>query len=108
MEEITLNRMLRSIDKQKTRLIKAKEIIKDLLKVLPKENIEGVYEVIEAAEEFLRDTGYTKPVRPGSEPNAFRGLMLFVCRDLMGVVLPIKVAGINVKAAECIMERTDE
>lgn len=73
MEEITLNRMLRSIDKQKTRLIKAKEIIKDLLKVLPKENIEGVYEVIEAAEEFLRDTRYTKPVRPGSEQNAFRG-----------------------------------
>lgn len=34
--------------------------------------------------------------------------MLFVCRDLMGVVLPIKVAGINVKAVECIMERTDE
>ena len=27
----------------------------------------------EAAEEFLRDTDYTKPVRPGSEPNAFRG-----------------------------------
>ena len=55
MEEITLNRMLRSIDKQKTRLIKAKEIIKDLLKVLPKENVEGIYEVIEAAEQFLRE-----------------------------------------------------
>lgn len=49
------------------------EIIKDLLKVLQKENIEGVYEVTEAAEEFLRDTVYTKHVRPGSEPNAFRG-----------------------------------
>ena len=55
MEEITLNRMLRYIDKQKTCLIKAKEIIKDLLKVLPKENVEGVYEIIEAAEQFLRD-----------------------------------------------------
>ena len=33
----------------------AKEIIKDLLKCLPKENIEGVYEVTEAAEEFLRN-----------------------------------------------------
>ena len=55
MEEITLNRMLRSIDKQKTCLIKAKELIKDLLKVLPKENVEGVYEIIEAAEQFLRD-----------------------------------------------------
>ena len=49
------------------------EIIKDLLKVLPKENIEGVYEAAEAAEQFLRDTDYTKHVRPGSEPNAFRG-----------------------------------
>ena len=43
MEEITLNRMLRSIDKQKTRLIKAKE------------NVEGIYEVVEAAEQFLRE-----------------------------------------------------
>ena len=50
----------------------SKEIIRDLLKCLPKENIEGVYEATEAAEEFLRDTDYTKP-RPGSEPNAFRG-----------------------------------
>lgn len=33
----------------------SKEIIKDLLKVLPKENIEGVYEATEAAEQFLRD-----------------------------------------------------
>lgn len=31
------------------------KIIRDLLKCLPKENIEGVYEVTEAAEEFLRD-----------------------------------------------------
>lgn len=46
---------------------------RDLLQYLPKENIEGVYEVTEAAEQFLRDTDYTKPVRPGSEPNAFRG-----------------------------------
>ena len=34
-------------------LAKAKEIIKDLLSVLPKENIEGVYEVTEEAEQFL-------------------------------------------------------
>lgn len=33
----------------------AKEIIRDLLKCLPKENIEGVYEATEAAEEFLRN-----------------------------------------------------
>lgn len=37
----------------------SKEIIKNLLQVLPKENIEGVYEATEAAEEFLRD-GDTK------------------------------------------------
>lgn len=55
MEKITLNRLLHIIDKQKTRLINAKEIIKDLLNALPKENIEGVYEVTEAAEQFLRE-----------------------------------------------------
>ena len=33
----------------------AKGIIKDLLHCLPKENIEGVYEVTEEAEQFLRD-----------------------------------------------------
>ena len=38
---------------------RAKEIIRDLLHVLPKENIEGVYEATEAAEEFLRN-GDTK------------------------------------------------
>ena len=37
----------------------AKEVIRDLLKCLPKENIEGVYEATEAAEQFLRD-GDTK------------------------------------------------
>ena len=36
-------------------LIKAKEIIKDLLQCLPKENIEGVYEITEEAEEFIRE-----------------------------------------------------
>ena len=36
-------------------LTKAKAIIKDLLSVLPKENIEGVYEVTEEAEQFLRE-----------------------------------------------------
>ena len=35
----------------------SKEVIKDLLKCLPKENIEGVYEATEAAEQFLRDGG---------------------------------------------------
>ena len=35
-------------------LTKAKEIIKDLLKCLPNENVEGIYEVTVSAEEFLR------------------------------------------------------
>ena len=39
------------------KLSKAKEIIKDLLKCLPKENIEGIYEVTEEAEQFLYDGG---------------------------------------------------
>ena len=34
---------------------KAKEIIRDLLQVLPKENIEGIYEITEEAEQFLRE-----------------------------------------------------
>ena len=40
---------------EETRLIKAMAIIKDLLSVLPKENTEGVYEVVEEAEQFLRE-----------------------------------------------------
>ena len=39
----------------KKQLAKAKEIIKDLLIVMPKENIEGVYEVTEYAEQFIRE-----------------------------------------------------
>ncbi len=54
-------------------LTRAEAIIKDLLKCLPKENIEGVYEVTEAAEQFLIGMDYTKPTKPGDEPNAFRG-----------------------------------
>lgn len=36
-------------------LTKAKEIIRDLLRVLPKENIEGIYEITEEAEQFLKE-----------------------------------------------------
>lgn len=32
---------------------KAKEIIKEMLSILPKENIEGIYEITEEAEQFL-------------------------------------------------------
>ena len=34
-------------------LTKAKEIIKEMLSILPKENIEGIYEITENAEQFL-------------------------------------------------------
>ena len=37
------------------KLTKAKEIIKDLLQVLPEENIEGIYEITEEAERFLKE-----------------------------------------------------
>ena len=35
-------------------LTKAKELIKEMLSILPKENIEGIYEITEEAEQFLR------------------------------------------------------
>ena len=37
------------------RLTKAKELIKEILSILPKENIEGVYEITEEAEQFIRE-----------------------------------------------------
>ena len=37
------------------RLVKAKKIIKEMLSILPKENIEGIYEITEEAEQFLRE-----------------------------------------------------
>ena len=37
------------------RLVKAKKIIKEMLSILPKENIEGVYEITEEAEQFIRE-----------------------------------------------------
>ena len=36
-------------------LTKAKELIKEMLSILPKENIEGVYEITEEAEQFIRE-----------------------------------------------------
>lgn len=47
-----LNSMTVSKNQQ---IIKAKEIIKEMLSILPKENIEGVYEITEEAEQFLRE-----------------------------------------------------
>ena len=34
---------------------KAKELIKEMLSILPKENIEGIYEITEETEEFIRE-----------------------------------------------------
>ena len=34
---------------------KAKELIKEMLSVLPKENIEGIYEITEEAEQFIKE-----------------------------------------------------
>ena len=57
----------------RTQYIKAKEIIKDFILMAKVEHLKNRYETVDEAEQFLRDTDYTKPVRPGSEPNAFRG-----------------------------------
>ena len=42
--------------KSNEQLTKAKKIIKEMLSILPKENIEGVYEITEEAEQFLRES----------------------------------------------------
>ena len=36
-------------------LTKAKELIKEMLSILPKENIEGIYEITEEAEQFISE-----------------------------------------------------
>lgn len=58
LEDTILQQEFEIICKKNTelssQLTKAKEIIKELLSCLPKENIEGIYEVNEMAEEFLR------------------------------------------------------
>lgn len=50
-----IGEMLRYMNKQRTQLLKAKELIKEMLSILPKENIEGVYEITEEAEQFIRE-----------------------------------------------------
>lgn len=37
-------------------LTKAKEIMREMLRILPKENIEGIYEITEEAEQFLKES----------------------------------------------------
>ena len=66
----TLNKALNSMNKyleeerdkyrnmvfdQREHLTKAKEIIKEMLSILPKESIEGVYEITEEAEQFINE-----------------------------------------------------
>ena len=46
------NTCTKGLNKQ---LTKAKEIMREMLRILPKENIEGVYEITEEAEQFIRD-----------------------------------------------------
>lgn len=41
--------------KSNEQITKAKKIIKEMLSILPKENIEGIYEITEEAEEFLKE-----------------------------------------------------
>ena len=48
----------------KKQLTKAKELIKEMLSILPKENIEGVYEITEKAEEFIREAEKWKSLEP--------------------------------------------
>lgn len=50
-----IGEMLRYMNKQRTQLTKAKELIKEMLSILPKENIEGVYEITEEAEQFISE-----------------------------------------------------
>ena len=52
-ENAELKEKLKDAEKAQKQLTKAKEIIKEMLSILPKENIEGVYEISEYAEQFL-------------------------------------------------------
>ena len=51
-----IGEMLHYMNKQRTQLTKAKELIKEMLSILPKENIEGIYEITEEAEQFLKES----------------------------------------------------
>ena len=43
-------------EKAQKQLTKAKEIMREMLRILPKENIEGIYEITEEAEQFLKES----------------------------------------------------
>ena len=47
---------LKTANEQKAvQLVKAKAILNEVLSILPKENTEGIYEITENAEQFLRE-----------------------------------------------------
>lgn len=49
---------LKTANEQKAaQLTKAKVIMREMLSILPKENIEGVYEITEEAEHFISEVG---------------------------------------------------
>ena len=51
---VYIKELKEDIAEMKEQINKAKEIIKEMLSILPKENIEGIYETTEEAEQFLR------------------------------------------------------
>ena len=52
---VYIKELIEDITEMKEQINKAKEIIKEMLSILPKENIEGIYEITEEAEQFLRE-----------------------------------------------------
>ena len=46
---------LTDVSEMKKQFTKAKELIKEMLSILSKENIEGIYEITEETEEFIRE-----------------------------------------------------
>ena len=56
------NTCTKGLNKQ---LTKAKELIKEMLSILPKENIEGIYEITEEAEQFINEV--EKPIESSAD-----------------------------------------
>ena len=51
---VYIKELKEDIAEMKEQINKAKEIIKEMLSILSKENIEGIHEITEEAEQFLR------------------------------------------------------
>ena len=52
---VYIKELKEDIAEHNKQLIKAKELIKEMLSILPKENIAGIYEITEEAEQFIRE-----------------------------------------------------